>query len=82
MMDQLQRLAISLTLGLALMAMGHNIDSWEFWCVLALLLVSNFMHYRDGQELGVATAIEMWVDMTEQQRVDMIKLVKEARAEE
>lgn len=79
MMDQLQRLAISLTLGLTLVVMGHAPDSWEFWSVLALLLVSNFMHYRDGQEVGVAQAIEMWVDMTEPQRKDMIDLVIKAR---
>jgi hypothetical protein len=82
MNDLLQRLAIALTLGLALVAMGHSIDSWEFWCVLALLWVSNFLSYRDGVESGVSTAVEMWVDMTEQQRTEMIELVIKTRAED
>ena len=82
MNETLQRLAIATTLGLALVAMGHTIDSWEFWCVIGLLWASNFLHYRDGVESGVATAVEMWVDMTEAQRKDMIELVNKARAED
>jgi len=82
MNETLQRLAIALTLGLALVAMGHNIDTWEFWCVLALLWTSNFIHYRDGVETGVSQAVEMWVDMTEEQRKDMIELVLKVRAED
>jgi len=82
MNEHLQRIAIAVTLGLALVAMGHYIDSWEFWCILALLWTSNFLHYKDGVESGVATAVEMWVDMTEEQRKDMIDLVTKARQED
>ena len=82
MNDTLQRIAITFTLGLALVSMGHNVDTWEFWAVAAMLLVSNYLHYVDGVESGVATAVEMWVDMTEQQRKDMIDLVTKARAED
>lgn len=82
MNDTLQRLAIAATLGLALVTMGHNIDSWEFWCVIALLWTSNFIHYKDGVETGVSTAMEMWVDMTEEQRREMIDLVLKVRAED
>lgn len=82
MNEQLQRLAIALTLGLALVVMGHNIDTWEFWCIIALLWTSNFIHYKDGVETGVSQAVEMWVDMTEQQRQEMIDLVIKVRAED
>jgi len=82
MNETLQRIAIALTLGLALVAMGHNIDSWEFWSVLMLLWASNFLSYRDGVETGVSQAVEMWVDMTEEQRKDMIELVLKVRAED
>jgi len=82
MNDYLQRIAIAATLGIALVAMGHNIDTWEFWCVIALLWTSNFLHYQDGVETGVSTAMEMWVDMTDEQRKDMIELVLRVRAEE
>ena len=82
MNETLQRIAITITLGLALVTMGHAIDSWEFWTVLAMLLVSNWLHYMDGVETGVSNAVEMWVDMTEEQRKDMIELVTRARAED
>jgi len=80
--ENLQRIAIAATLGLALYAMGHSVDSWEFWSVLALLWVSNYLHYQDGIETGVSNAVEMWVDMTEQERKDMIELVLRVREEE
>jgi len=82
MNETLQRIAITLTLGLALVAMGHTIDTWEFWAVIAMMLVSNYLHYMDGVETGVSNAVEMWVDMTEEQRKDMIELVTRARAED
>ncbi len=80
--EYLQRIAIAVTLGLALTAMDHGIDTWEFWAVLAMLLASNWLHYRDGVETGVAQAIEMWVDMTDEQRREMITLVTQARQED
>ena len=82
MNETLQRIAIATTLGLALVAMGHPIDTWEFWAIIALLWTSNWLHYQDGVETGVSTAMEMWVDMTEQQRTEMIELVQQVRAEE
>jgi hypothetical protein len=82
MNETLQRIAIATTLGLALVAMGHPIDTWEFWAVLAMLLASNFLAYRDGVETGVSEAVEMWVDMTEEQRRDMIDLVLKVRQED
>ena len=82
MNETLQRIAITLTLGLALVAMGHTIDTWEFWAVLAMMLVSNYLHYVDGVETGVSQAVEMWVDMSEEQRREMIDLVTRARQED
>jgi hypothetical protein len=79
MNETLQRIAIAATLGLALYAMGHNIDTWEFWAIIALLWTSNFLHYQDGVETGVSTAMEMWVDMTDEQRREMIDLVIKLR---
>ena len=82
MNETLQRIAITFTLGLALVAMGHTIDTWEFWAVAAMMLVSNYLHYVDGVETGVSQAVEMWVDMTEEQRKEMIDLVTKVRAED
>ena len=82
MNENLQRIAIAVTLGIALYAMGHNVDTWEFWAIIALLWTSNFLHYQDGVETGVSTAMEMWVDMTDEQRTEMIDLVTKVRAED
>jgi hypothetical protein len=62
--------------------MGHNTDTWEFWSVFALLVASNWLMFTSGLEQGVSHAVEMWVDMTEEQRKDMIELVNKAREED
>ena len=82
MNENIQRVVLALTLGLVLVAMGHYWDSWEFWSVLALFLTSNYLNYVSGVEIGVATAVEMWVDMTEEQRKEMTELVTQARMED
>lgn len=82
MNENIQRIVLALTLGIVLVAMGHYWDSWEFWSVLALYMTSNYLNYTSGVEMGVSSAVEMWVDMTEQQRTDMIDLVNKARAED
>ena len=82
MNENIQRVVLSLTLGIVLVAMGHYWDSWEFWSVLALFLTSNYLNYVSGVEIGVATAVEMWVDMTEEQRKEMTELVTQARMED
>jgi len=82
MHDTLQRLAISLSLALVLLVTGLGVDSWEFWCVLALLLASNHIHYKDGFETGVVHGMEIIADMTEAQRVDLIRTVKAVQAEQ
>lgn len=81
MHDTLQRFAVSLSLGLVLLAIGHSIDSWEFWCILALLLASNHIHYRDGFETGVVHGMEIIADMTEAERVDLIRTVRAVQQE-
>jgi hypothetical protein len=81
MHDALQRFAVSLSLGLVLLAIGHGIDSWQFWSILALLLVSNHIHYRDGFETGVVHGMEIIADMTEAQRTDLIRTVRAVQQE-
>jgi hypothetical protein len=58
------------------------VDSWQFWCVLALLLASNHIHYRDGFETGVVAGMETFADMTEAQRADIIRTVKAVQQEQ
>ena len=82
MIDQLQRAAIAVTLGLVLMAMGLGIDSWGFWCVLAMLLCSNHLHYIQGVEQGVVSTMDMVADLTDTQRTELLDLVRKVREED
>ena len=81
MHDTLQRIAVSLALGLVLLVIGHPVDTWEFWCIIALLLASNHIHYKDGFETGVVAGMEIFADMTEEQRQDLIRTVRAVQAE-
>jgi hypothetical protein len=82
MIDQLQRAAIALTLALALVAMGHTIDGWEFWCVLAMLLCSNHLQFRQGVEQGVVSTMDTVADLTDAQRAELLDLVRKVREED
>jgi hypothetical protein len=84
MNQTLQRIAIAAGLALVLAAAGVDLfdgTPW-FWCALALFWVSNWVERQAGFEHGVAAGIEMMSDMTEQQRADVIALVKQAQQEE
>ena len=77
MNETLQRLAIALTLGLALVAMGHNIDTWEFWAITALFIAYGWLKTAEGVEQGVAMGIEIYTKMTPEQRAEVNKLMEE-----
>jgi hypothetical protein len=84
MMETLQRIAIAAGLALVLAAAGVDLfdgTPW-FWCALALFWVSNWVERQAGFEHGVASGIEMMTVMTEDQRNDVIALVKAAQKEE
>ena len=84
MNETLQRIAIACGLGLVMFAAGVDIldgTPW-FWCALALFWASNWLEWRGGFEVGVAQGIEMMTDMSEQQRTEVMALVKEAQKED
>ena len=82
MNETLQRIAVYGALGLVLSGAEVHYDDWVFWCILALFWCSNYLERRDGFEVGVAQGIEMMTDMTDQQRTDVMALVKEAQKED
>jgi len=82
MNELLQRLAIAGGLGLVLHGAGADLDTPWFWCAVALFWVSNYLERTGGFEHGVASGIEMMSDMTEQQRTEVIALIKQAQKEE
>ena len=82
MIDTLQRLAIALTLGLALVVMGHTLDSWEFWSIIAMLVCSNWLHFIQGVEQGVVSTMDMVADLDDAQRVELMDMVRKVRDED
>lgn len=48
-----ERLAVYTTLGLLLDALGINWESWGFWCMLALFVLSDYLARKDGMEQGM-----------------------------
>jgi len=82
MNEHLQRIAIYAALGAVLSSMGAQWDTALFWCVLALFWISNWLERREGLEVGIASGIEMIADMTEQQRTEVIALIKQAQKDD
>ena len=82
MNETLQRIAIAAGLGLTLDAAGAHLDTPWFWCALALFWVSNWVERQGGFVHGVAQGIEMMTDMSDQQRADVIALVKQAQKDD
>lgn len=82
MNEQLQRFAIAATLGLLLMVMGFTYATWQFWGVLALMIAYNYITYRDAFESGAVASVEAIAAMPEQERNDILQLIKDAAKEE
>ena len=80
--ETVQRLAVYAVLGLVLSAVDIQWDNPTFWCILALFWCSNYLERQNSYEVGVASGIELLTDMTEQQRTDVMALVKEAQKED
>ena len=82
MNEYLQRIAVYAALGLTLSAVDITYDTWAFWCTLVLFWLSNYLERTDAFEVGLSSGIEMMVNMNEQQRAEVIALVKEAQKED
>jgi hypothetical protein len=76
----LQRLALYATLGALLSAVGHNWDTWQFWCFLGLFWASEHLTRKETQEWARAEGITAYLNMTpaDQQRLkDLLKQVEQ-----
>ena len=82
MNEYLQRIAIYAALGLVLASVDIHWDNLALWCTLALFWTSNYLERREGLEVGIASGIEMMTDMSEQQRNEVMALVKEAQKDD
>jgi ferritin len=69
-----QRIALYATLGLVLSTLDVTIMVWQFWAVLALFWVSEFMVRKGTEELAQAQGIAKFLNMssTDQERIKKI----------
>ena len=82
MNETLQRIAIYGALGLVLNTVDIQWDNPVFWCMITLFWLSNYLERKDAFEVGLSTGIEMLTDMSEEQRNEVMALVKEAQKED
>ncbi len=82
MNEYLQRIAIYGALGIVLSSVDVHWDNPALWCTLVLFWLSNYLERREGLEVGLAQGIEMMSDMTEEQRAEVIALVKQAQKDD
>jgi hypothetical protein len=82
MNEYLQRMAIYGAMGIVLASVDLHWDMPVFWCTLALFWLSNYLERREGLEVGIASGIEMMADMTDEQRNEVIALVKQAQKDD
>ena len=71
------RLVLYATLGSLLSALGHEWDTWQFWCVAGLFWASDLLSRQAGYEGGVVAGMTAYINATEQQRLDLDKIVKD-----
>ena len=76
------RIALYATLGVLCHSLELAWDTMGFWCIMAIFLAADILARREGFEVGVAQGIEMMTDMTDEQRNDVMALIKQAQKED
>jgi hypothetical protein len=59
-----QRIAVYFALGMVLASMDVTVFVWQFWCVLALFWVSEYMVRKGTEEQARAEGITMFLEMS------------------
>lgn len=73
----IERIAVYSALGLVLSAANADWDTWQFWCILALVWASDVLAGRQGFELGVAQGMNVYSQATAEQRSAIDKIIKD-----
>jgi hypothetical protein len=73
----IERIAVYAALGLVLSAVNANWDTWQFWCILALVWASDVLAGRQGFELGLAQGMNVYSQSTAEQRAAIDKIIKD-----
>jgi hypothetical protein len=77
-----QRLALYLTLGLVLTTLEVTFVTWQFWCILALFWVSEYMVRKGTEEQAMAEGITAYLNMSSVDQERIKKIHRDAMKEE
>jgi hypothetical protein len=76
-----QRIAVYFALGTVLATVEVTVFVWQFWCVLALFWVVEFMVRKGTEEQARAEGITMFLEMTAAEQNKIKQLHLEAQKE-
>ena len=76
-----QRFAVYLTLGLVLATLDVTVIVWQFWCIVALFWVSEYMVRKGTEEQARAEGITMFLNMNSNEQNRIKKLHQQAQKE-
>jgi hypothetical protein len=76
-----QRFAVYLTLGLVLATLDVTVVVWQFWCIVALFWVSEYMVRKGTEEQARAEGITMFLNMNSNEQNRIKKLHQQAQKE-
>jgi hypothetical protein len=69
-----QRIAVYFALGMVLATVEITVVTWQFWCILALFWVVEFMVRKGTEEQAMAEGITAYLNMNsvDQERIKKI----------
>lgn len=71
------RLALYMTLGLLLDALGHRWDTWGFWAMLGLFWAAEALTRRETHEQSFVQGINAYINMTAEQQQKIATMLKD-----
>lgn len=80
MISMLQRMAAFASLGLVLAGSGPAWNTLEFGCIWALVFVIDYLAGVDGREQGMVLTLELYADLSEHERAELVRVVKSVQA--
>ena len=76
-----QRIAVYFALGMVLASMDVTVFVWQFWCILALFWVSEYMVRKGTEEQARAEGISMFLNMNTNEQNRIKQLHQQAQKE-
>lgn len=79
--SMIQRTALLATLFLVLSQLDQTATQWGFWAIIALFVAYGWLSTQEGVEQGVAAGLNIWAGLTDEQRKELLELVKTVEKE-